>query len=159
MKKIFFVVTLIATALGQNSFAQNNASKTQPSELLTQYYAVKDALIIGNTGNASAKAAKFVATANAMDASSLPETSRTALVKDALNISKSKDIKKQREYFSDFSDHLFALAKETKLSNEPVYKAYCPMKKASWLSSSTAIKNPYFGSAMLTCGKVVETLK
>ncbi|RKD15127.1 hypothetical protein BCY91_06290 [Pelobium manganitolerans] len=159
MKKIFFVVALIVTALGQNSLAQNNASKTQPSELLTQYYAVKDALISGNSGNASAKAAEFVATANAMDASSLPEASRAALVKDASDISKSKDLKKQREYFADFSDHMFALAKAIKLSDAPIYKAYCPMKKASWLSSTTAIKNPYFGSAMLTCGKVVETLK
>jgi hypothetical protein len=33
------------------------------------------------------------------------------------------------------------------------------MKKASWLSSEAAIKNPYFGSAMLTCGKVTATLK
>ncbi|HTN20721.1 MAG TPA: DUF3347 domain-containing protein [Pelobium sp.] len=159
MKKIFLVVAFIVTAFGQNIFAQNNANKTQPSELLTQYYAVKDALINGNTGNASAKATEFLAIANTMDASFFPETHKTALIKNASNISKAKDIKKQREYFADFSDHLFALAKTTKLSNAPVYKAYCPMKKANWLSSSTTIKNPYFGSAMLTCGKVVETLK
>jgi hypothetical protein len=36
---------------------------------------------------------------------------------------------------------------------------YCPMKKANWLSSSATIKNPYYGNSMLTCGKVVETLK
>jgi hypothetical protein len=50
------------------------------------------------------------------------------------------------------------LAKAVKLSSEPVYQVYCPMKKANWLSSSKEIKNPYFGSAMLTCGKVVETI-
>jgi len=33
------------------------------------------------------------------------------------------------------------------------------MKKAYWLSSEAAIKNPYFGNAMLACGKITETLK
>jgi hypothetical protein len=33
------------------------------------------------------------------------------------------------------------------------------MKKATWLSSSKTIKNPYFGSAMPTCGKVTETIQ
>jgi hypothetical protein len=32
------------------------------------------------------------------------------------------------------------------------------MKKAYWLSGDKVIKNPYFGSAMLTCGTITETL-
>jgi hypothetical protein len=28
-----------------------------------------------------------------------------------------------------------------------------------WLSSEAVIKNPYYGKAMLTCGKVTETIK
>jgi hypothetical protein len=51
-----------------------------------------------------------------------------------------------------------SLAKSVKLTTEPIYQAYCPMKKANWLSNDKAIKNPYYGSAMLTCGKVVETI-
>jgi hypothetical protein len=31
------------------------------------------------------------------------------------------------------------------------------MKKASWLSSEKTIKNPYFGSAMLSCGELTNT--
>lgn len=159
MKKVFFFVAFIATAFGQYSLAQNNSNNTESSQLLTQYYAIKDALVSGNASTAAAKASEFVKTINTIDDETLPEASRTALLKDAGDISKTKDIKKQREYFAGFSDHMFALAKTKELSTKPIYKAYCPMKKASWLSSSTAIKNPYFGSSMLTCGKVVETLK
>jgi len=54
---------------------------------------------------------------------------------------------------------MYALAKAVKLTADPVYYTYCPMKKAYWLSSEPTIKNPYFGNAMLTCGKVEETLK
>lgn len=43
--------------------------------------------------------------------------------------------------------------------NHAVYYQYCPMKKAYWLSMEKEIKNPYYGSSMLTCGKVIETKK
>jgi hypothetical protein len=32
-------------------------------------------------------------------------------------------------------------------------------KGANWLSKESAIKNPYYGSQMLSCGKTVETIK
>jgi hypothetical protein len=36
---------------------------------------------------------------------------------------------------------------------------YCPMKKSNWLSNEKTVKNPYYGSAMLTCGEVTGTIK
>ena len=32
------------------------------------------------------------------------------------------------------------------------------MKKAYWVSQESEIKNPYYGSSMLSCGKVIEKL-
>jgi hypothetical protein len=32
-------------------------------------------------------------------------------------------------------------------------------KGANWLSKENAIKNPYYGSSMLSCGKTTETIK
>ncbi len=152
MTKIFFIVALIATTLVQSSFAQDKTS-----DVFTQYYAIKDALVGGNASLANTKAVAFVKTV--ADDGALPEANRADLIKDAAKIASTKDLKKQREYFSGFSDKMFEMAKSAKLNKEPVYKQYCPMAKGSWLSSSSAIKNPYYGSAMLTCGKVVETLK
>ena len=152
MKKIFFIVAFIATALVQTSFGQDRTS-----DIFAQYYAIKDALVSGNASLANTKAIAFVK--SVADDAALPVENRSAVVKDAAKIASTKDLKKQREYFSAFSEQMFVLAKSTKLNTEPVYKAYCPMAKGSWLSSSATIKNPYYGSAMLTCGKVVETLK
>ena len=152
MKQIFFTVALIATTLVQSSFAQDKTS-----DVFAQYYAIKDALVSGNANLANTKAIAFVKTV--ADDAAVPEASRAAVIKDAAKIAATKDLKKQREYFSSFSDQMFELAKSTKLNKEPVYKAYCPMAKSSWLSNSSAIKNPYYGNAMLTCGKVVETIK
>lgn len=157
MKKILFLSALFITTSVNISFAQTS-SKKDPSQLLTLYYDIKDALVGGNANTASAKAEDFVKTLNSVDINAFNEASRDALLKDATHISESKDIKHQREHFATFSDNMIALAKTVKLSAEPVYQQYCPMKKSSWLSNQQAIKNPYYGSAMLTCGSVKATL-
>jgi len=157
MKKIFFIVVVLATAFGQNTFAQDKTNT--PSQLLLSYYDIKNALVAGNANSASIKADEFVKTLNGIDTKIINEATHDALLKDAGHISGSKDIKYQREHFASFSTNMYTLAKAVKLTEEPVYYAYCPMKKTHWLSSEPTIKNPYFGTAMLTCGKVEETLK
>jgi hypothetical protein len=134
-------------------------SNASLSQLLTSYYAIKDALVAGNANLASAKAEDFLRAANGIDYKVISEGNINALVKDATGISEIKDIKKQREQFANLSNNLIALAKAMKLSDQPVYETYCPMKKAYWLSNSKTIKNPYFGSSMLTCGKVTQTIQ
>ncbi|WP_372365442.1 efflux RND transporter periplasmic adaptor subunit [Candidatus Uabimicrobium sp. HlEnr_7] len=42
--------------------------------------------------------------------------------------------------------------------SEPVYRMYCPMAKAYWWQFSEELKNPYYGSKMLKCGKKKITL-
>jgi Protein of unknown function (DUF3347) len=158
MKRIFFIVAILSTAFVQNSFAQDS-TRIQPAQLLHSYYDIKNALVAGNANTASLKAEEFVKTLNGVDPKIINEATRDTLLKDAGHISESKDIKHQREHFATFSTNMYALAKAVKLTTEPVYYAWCPMKKAYWLSSDKAIKNPYFGSAMLTCGKITETLQ
>lgn len=160
MKKIFFIVALAATSFVQNSFAQDSTiqTQTQPSQLLHSYYDIKNALVAGNANTASSKAGEFLKTANGIDKKGMSQDNINALLKNATAISESKDIKHQREHFEAFSTNMYALAKAAKLTTKPVYYNYCPMKKAYWLSSDKAIKNPYYGNAMLTCGKVTETI-
>ncbi|MEO6070583.1 MAG: hypothetical protein ABIN57_10625, partial [Chitinophagaceae bacterium] len=81
------------------------------------------------------------------------------LLKDAGTIADAKTIDKQRAAFSNFSTNVTEVAKSLKLTDQPVYVQYCPMKKASWLSNEKSIKNPYYGNSMLTCGKVTDTLQ
>lgn len=158
MKKIILFVAICATAFVQQSFAQKT-STPNPSELLTSYYNIKDALVSGDANNAANNAEKFVKTINSISTEIIHESKKESLLKDASIISETKDLKKQREVFSTFSTNIFALAKTVKLSTEPIFQQYCPMKKASWLSSVKDIKNPYYGNAMLTCGKVTETIQ
>lgn len=153
------MVAIFATAFVQQAFAQDAQEDTQSAKLLHSYYDIKDALVAGNAATASLKAADFVKHLNGIDTKVVSQENSDVLLKDANHIAESKDIKHQREHFVKFSENMFALAKSVKLTEKPIYEAYCPMKKAYWLSNEKAIKNPYYGSAMLTCGSIKETLK
>ena len=134
------------------------------SALLSNYYSIKNALVKTDGTAASAKAAEFVTAIKAIDMTAMSEAEHDVfmplqqkLISDAGQIAATKNVERQRDRFNDFSNNMFALAKAMNLS-APVYQQYCPMKKTYWLSSEAAIKNPYYGSAMLTCGEVVETI-
>ncbi len=164
MKKIFLLVALIATVSTQLLFAQDT-KPTALTPLLASYYDIKDALIKSNSADAASHAGEFLKAVNGVDMKALPAADMTAFMSlqeklafDARHMSESKDIAHQREHFANFSANFFKLAKAVKLTGQPVYYAYCPMKKSYWLSADAAIKNPYFGNQMLTCGKVTETL-
>jgi hypothetical protein len=158
MKQVFLLVTFLAVVFTQKGFAQDSTQQNQLSKLLSLYYNVKDALVAGNGNEVSAKANEFIKIANSIDYKLISEGNINALLKDATRISETKDIKVQRLHFANLSNNMVTLAKSVKLTTSPIYQAYCPMKKANWLSSDKAIKNPYYGSAMLTCGEVVETI-
>ena len=159
MKKILLVaVSFLAAAFVQKGIAQDSTERHQLSQLLTQYYQLKDALVAGNGNNASLSAQEFIKTANSIDYKLISEGNINALLKDATPISESRDINKQREHFANLSNNMVTLAKAVKLTADPIYKQYCPMKKTNWLSNEKAIRNPYYGNAMLTCGNVAETI-
>ena len=159
MKNSLSIMVIFTSLLFSiKTYSQDSTQQKQLSQLLTQYYAIKDALVDGNATNASTSADQFIKVANSIDYKLISEGNINTLLKDATSISESKDIKKQREVFTNFSNNMIALAKSVKLTAEPVYQAYCPMKKANWLSNEKTIKNPYYGNAMLSCGKVVETI-
>ena len=156
MKKIILLAVFFTAAFLQKSTAQDSTSSL--SALLQSYYQIKDALVAGNAGMAASKSEEFVKIANTIDYKLISEGNINALLKDAGAISETKDLQKQRVYFANFSTNMVALAKSVKLTSEPAYEMYCPMKKANWLSNEKQVKNPYYGSAMLNCGKVVDTI-
>ncbi len=105
MKNIFFIVATFATVFIQKSVAQDSTVPiaSQLSQLLASYYNIKDALVAGNAGLASASAAQFIKTANGIDYKVISEGNINAFLTDAGKISESKDIERQRERFANFS--------------------------------------------------------
>jgi len=163
MKKILFFAAFFAFGLTLSVAAQQANSL---SPILNAYYGVKDALVAGDTKAAAASAADMVKAVDGVDMKALPMKDHMAYMSlkdklsfDARHIAESTDIGHQREHFAALSVNMGSFARQAHLSAEPVYQEYCPMKKSYWLSSDSSIKNPYYGSSMLTCGKVTATFK
>ena len=78
-------------------------------------------------------------------------------------IQNAGSLDEQRESFALLNRALYRSMKFLGYSGEPVYYQFCPMafdnKGAYWLSSTTEIRNPYFGDQMLKCGETKETLQ
>ncbi len=68
----------------------------------------------------------------------------------------------QRQHFETFSDTLTEAIRRFGIRDAgPVYRAVCPMvqgREGYWLQDEESITNPYFGTAMLRCGGITDTL-
>ena len=141
----------------------------QLKAVFDNYFAVKDALVKTDGNTASAKATALLSAINAVKMETLKTDEHTIWMKvlknikeDAEHIADTKDAKHQRDHFDTLSKNIYDLIKVSK-QETPTYYQFCPManngKGANWLSKENVVKNPYYGSMMLSCGKVTETIK
>ena len=137
----------------------------QLKAVFDNYFLLKDALVKTDGESAVASSKELLTAITAVKMETLKMDVHMVWMKvfkdltaDAKNISEIQDIKKQRELFKSLSKNTYELIKVSKFT-EPVYYQYCPMQDANWLSKENPVKNPYYGSQMLSCGKTVETIK
>jgi Protein of unknown function (DUF3347) len=142
-------------------------------QLLTGYYNLKDALVASDTVKANAASKELVSHADNLKVSEIlgdstgmiKETAKTftaTISGSAKALLKENSIDAKRKEFEMISDALWSLTRTVKYDGQKIYYQYCPMafdnKGAYWLSSQSAIRNPYFGDEMLECGTVEDSL-
>jgi hypothetical protein len=147
---------------------KTDVEQLQLKEVFNSYFAVKDALVKTDGTLAATKAALLLNSINAVKMENLTKEEHAEwmkvmkdLVFDAEHISETKDAGHQRDHFTSLSKNMYSLIKVSK-QETPTYYQFCPMankgKGANWLSKENIVKNPYYGSKMLGCGKTVETI-
>ncbi|SDX77796.1 Copper chaperone CopZ [Flavobacterium degerlachei] len=162
---------LIKMAVNESTDMESNysvAMQEQTNQLklvFDDYFALKDALVKTDAAMASIKAKDLFVAINAVEMETLKMEEHMVWMKvyknltsDGKKISETQDVKVQREFFKSVSKNMYELMKVSK-EDTPTYYQYCPMVKANWLSKENEVKNPYYGSKMLTCGSTVETIK
>lgn len=138
------------------------------SDIVTDYLTLKNALVSDDQDRAAKAGEKLEGSLKSFDPSKFADNQQGELndiIEDATehaeHIAKS-DIGHQREHFDVLSKDIIDLLAITG-SDRTLYQAYCPMynnnKGAQWLSTSKEIKNPYYGSKMMTCGEVQKEIK
>ena len=148
-----------------DAMPMNAQQSSQTKQILADYMAVKDALV-NDDENAAQKVGGQLETAlssfNVSSYTAEQQAELNDIIEDAKehaeHISKS-EIDHQREHFKMLSKDMLDMVAITG-AGETVYELFCPMydKGSSWLSMSKDIKNPFYGSKMLTCGSVKKQI-
>ncbi|AZA57602.1 DUF3347 domain-containing protein [Chryseobacterium shandongense] len=157
MKK--YIITAIFTVFFVLSASAQSKKNAQVSVLYQNYISIKSALASDDPEKASKAAFQFIKSTSEFNNKIISEKELSMLKRDAKTIADSINISVQRKSFYQLSDHMIALTKEFKVSQNPVYVQYCPMAEGSWLSDESKIVNPYYGKSMLSCGNVKSTIK
>lgn len=174
MKSLINTVTVFFALLSLTFYATAVTAKPIQSQnelepVFEKYFEVKDALIKTDGKSASDKAKELLLAIKKVEMDKLTYEQnevwmkvQSTLIEDAEHISDTGDTKHQRDHFVTLSSAIYKLQKVSKIT-ATVYYQFCPManggKGANWLSKEKPIKNPYFGSRMMSCGKTVETIQ
>ena len=138
------------------------------NEIVSNYLKLKNALVKDDSKGAANASKTLYATLNSLNSNSLDAKSKKEYLDIADDAKEHAEhigdnpgkIEHQREHFAMLSKDINDLIK-TFGTTQKLYQDYCPMydegKSGYWISETKEIKNPYYGSQMLTCGSVKKT--
>ncbi|WP_312334838.1 DUF3347 domain-containing protein [Sphingobacterium sp.] len=159
--------TTVVSEAGSSTQTKANFSI---APIVTDYLALKNALVSDDDKAAASAGKELLATLNKVDMKAIPADKH----KEYMDI--ADDAKENAEHIGDNAgkidhqrEHLASLSEDVndliKLfgTSQTLYQDHCPMfndgKGAIWLSENKEIKNPYYGSKMISCGKMQRELK
>ncbi len=153
----------------EENVVETEQEVNQLKTIFENYFTLKDALVKSDGKLASTLAKDLLPNINSVKMDKLSSEEHavwmkllSSLISNTEKIVVTTSIEKQRIAFMDLSANFYDLLKVSK-QDYSIYYQNCPMyndgKGANWLSKENAVKNPYYGSQMLTCGKTVETIK
>ena len=146
------------------------AFEAQLAAVAKTYLAIKDALVAGNVAGATRAATRFGESLTKVDMTLLRGEPHLywmqqleALQTHGQDLAQANVLAGQRTQFGYLSQAMINTLKVFGASGPTLYVDHCPMafdgEGADWVSAQEAIANPYYGDAMLKCGRVVEKLE
>jgi Cu(I)/Ag(I) efflux system membrane fusion protein len=156
--------------LKNNEMKVSTEAKKALEPIIKDYLAFKNALTNDNLKDAQDQAARMQKSMSAVNMSLFAGESHKLWMSFSTTIQNAlqhkahmKTIEELRKAFKSVSDGVIGIVSSFKPMQELLYVDFCPMandnKGADWLSESKDIRNPYFGSKMMTCGKIVNEIR
>lgn len=162
------VATVTSTDTSSQEAEKSDVKQAQKftiAPIIKDYLALKNALVADNDKAAANAGKQLFTTLKNVDMNAIPANKHKEYMEIAENA------KENAEHISDNAgkidhqrEHLASLSKDVSDlitlfgTTQKLYQDYCPMyndgKGAVWISEAKTIKNPYYGSKMLTCGSV-----
>jgi hypothetical protein len=118
-----------------------------PSSVVDPYLKIAAALANDSTDEVKANAGNVATAATALGAPAIKIDTA------ALQLASAGDIADARDKFATLSEAIDTYMTGLHLTPpDDVKVAFCPMVQKPWLQKGDSIRNPYYGSQMLTCG-------
>lgn len=162
-------ITKSETIATEVTKTNNLAPSDYTEDIVISYINLKNKLVQDNSDAAAEKAKTLLASLNRFDTKTLNPKQKKEYVDIADDAKEHAEhigenagkIDHQREHFATLSKDINDLIKMFG-TKQKLYQDYCPMyndgKGAIWISETKEIKNPFYGSQMLTCGSLKKTL-
>ena len=141
--------------------ATNEGQDAKAEIILKDYFNLKDALVADDSDKAHTLGTTLVASLKDFDSAAYSKGQQEELndilvdaIEHAEHISESP-MEHQREHFKILSKDVIDMVAITGTATK-LYEQFCPMYDggSAWLSTNKEVRNPYYGSSMLKCGKV-----
>lgn len=151
--------------------AVNPEFSKQLEEVFKGYFSVQNALAKDELDEAIAGISKIKEALADIDMKLLSDTEHRIWMKDAAALkkilsdaSKAANIEELRFSFALLSEQMLVVTTRFGAPGKSaIYQLRCPMafnnRGATWLQDDEDTHNPYFGSAMLKCGSVIEVIE
>ena len=161
-------LTLILLVLGNSSALAHENHTASTFEIVVENYLTIQTALAGDSfegvaasaeaidKSTSALAADFDVHQAGIDPANADSVIKVlpGLQAAAMALSKTESLDAARAAFGDLSDAMVSY--RNLAAGDVPQVAYCPMAKQSWLQNGKKIANPYYGSAMLRCGSIVD---
>jgi Cu(I)/Ag(I) efflux system membrane fusion protein len=146
------------------SYEAPAALKENLKPLIEDYLHLKNALIEADAGEAKAAVRDLNGQLKKLNADGLEGEALNFFNQHTKHLAHTSkqllgetSIDGQRRYFIGLSQAMLALIEAFDPYDRPLYRQYCPMadndQGAYWLSEEEAVRNPYYGDLMLSCGE------
>ncbi len=121
------------------------ASAAVADGLAAPYLHIQVALANDSTDGVAEAARAIAAEAAGMGGSA------AAIGAAAEALAEATDLRSARDAFGPLSETLITYGREVGFGE--LRLAYCPMVDKEWLQATSELRNPFYGSMMLTCGE------
>ncbi len=154
-------IFLIISSVGYPVFAGSEKFDEKMQPILEEYIRITESLASDKTAGVADAAKKIDALTGALSPSLVTGEHASHYRNIPKNISEgarkmalAKDISSLRDALVGLSKPMVMWTAMSKPSGINVI--YCSMNPGSWLQRGKKIRNPYYGSKMLTCGEIIS---
>jgi hypothetical protein len=152
---------------GHAQHDETNARAQGADAVWDNYFAIQSALAADSVEGVSEKAEALAVATEDMHDEAMKDGQHShgarmhVLMKgisdSATSLAKTKDIASAREEFGTLSEKMIDYRKQLGDKDKGDARIFvCDMTQKSWLQNDDEVRNPYFGSKMLGCGREVQ---